>query len=161
PSISRAKLSQAIDFIRPHQPHILIGMLPGVDSKFERDWMAYYEFKSLTVDKLPTLVVDMNAAGKTLDYIVDNAVLGLVSQLGNVPYVLATPLDYADAVVGLSMTKPRTTRDDAQNGAVFAHISGKDGRFIGCRVVDITPESDSISAEALPDLLPFDDFNGK
>ena len=48
-------------------------------------------------------------------HIIDNVVLGILAKTGNIPYVLAEPITYADLIVGLDVSrrpKGQFTRHD-------------------------------------------------
>lgn len=157
PSAARADLEKAVDEIKPVKPHVLLALLPSADSRNEADWTPYADFKSLTIDWLPTLVVDARISQKN----VDGLVLGLLTKIGGLPYVLAKPLDYTDYVVGLDIARRRGTSGDGQTGAAFALMTESDGRFVSCRTAEIPTDAESITPEVLRQLLPADTFSGK
>ena len=158
---SRVSLERAIHQLLPSEPHLLIGILPGANSNDEEDWSPYLDFKSLTMDLVPTQVIDTTTLDKELTYVMPNLVLGILSKLGNIPYVLAHSIDYADIVVGIDIARKRKKRGGSQNAAAFAHISQKAGQFISCKVIETSLEGETVPAHVLRSLFPLNEYTGK
>lgn len=58
----------------------------------------------------------------------------MLSKLGNIPYVLADPLPYADIVVGIDVARRRKTRlSGSLNATAVARIYQGNGEFLQYR----------------------------
>ncbi len=164
-SASRIDFERAISRLRSFNPHIYLGIISDSDSFDEEDWDSYYEFKSLMMSQnLPSQVIDQDTLKNTssLSYIMQNVAFGISSKLGNIPYVLANPLDYADMIVGIDIARKRNrSGSGTQNAAAIAQIYHRGGQFTRCRVIETPLEGETVPASVLRSLFPLDEFEGK
>src|SRR5258708_236340 len=91
-----------------------------------------------------------------------NIALGMLSKLGNIPYVLATPLPYADIVVGIDIARRRKTRlSGSLNATAVARIYQNTGEFLQYVIHDAQLEGETIPSDVLHTLFPPAIFAGK
>lgn len=163
--LSRLDFERTINNLQAEEPHIVLAIIPESDSSDEDDWGPYYDFKSLMMNvDIPSQVIDPNTARKTnsLKYIMQNVAFGMASKLGNIPYILANPLEYGDWVVGIDIARKRnSTGTGTQNAAAIAQIYHKGGYFAKCRVVETPLEGETVPAKVLRSLFPLNEFQNK
>ena len=102
---SRKELESAIEEIAKKKPDIILGIIPKSDFDTE-EWTPYDNFKHLTLKKdLQSQVIEPNNVNN--QHIIGNVVLGILAKTGNLPYVLAEPISYADLVAGLDVARQK------------------------------------------------------
>jgi hypothetical protein len=162
---TRIGFERAINQLKPLEPHITLALIPDTDSLDEDDWGPYYDFKSLMMDmQMPSQVIDLNTLKNTngLPYVMQNVAFGMSAKVGNIPYILASPLDYADIAVGIDIARKRNrNRTGTQNAAAVAQIYHKGGQFARCRVVETPLEGETVPDKVLRSLFPLNEFQNK
>lgn len=150
---SRAELERAIDRLETKNPHIILGVFP--------EGLGYYIFKSLTVSRgLPSQLVRVRTLGKW--FAVPNIVLGILGKMGNVPYVLAKPLPYADIIVGIDIARERKTRlTGSINVAAIARIYFSNGEFVRYMIHDEPIEGETVPVSVLQSMFPANEFESR
>lgn len=162
---TRLDFERAINALRSFEPHILVALIPDADSLDEDEWGPYYDFKSLMMQiDLPSQVLDVSKLRKVknLAFMMQNVALGMSSKMGNVPYILANSLDYADIVVGIDIARKRNKRGSGtQNAAAIAQVYHQGGQFDQCRVVETPLDGETVPGNVLRSLFPLDKFENK
>lgn len=163
--VSRIDFEHAINHLRSFEPHIVLAIIPNSDSLDEDDWSPYYDFKSLMMDmQMPSQVIDQNTLKnvKGLPYVMQNVAFGMSAKMGNTPYVLANPLDYADIAVGIDIARKRNKKGGGtQNAAAITQAFHQGGQFIRSRVVETPLEGETVPANVLRSLFPLNEFQNK
>jgi argonaute-like protein implicated in RNA metabolism and viral defense len=86
----------------------------------------------------------------------------MLSKLGNIPYVLASPLPYADIVVGIDVARRRKTKlAGSINATAIARIYQNSGEFLQYAIHDTVIEGETIPSDVLHTLFPAAIFRGK
>ena len=163
---SRAKLEVAIDKLGEKKPDIILGIIPESDyfpdySSDDEEWTLYDHFKDLTLKQnLQSQVIQRQNVNN--QYIIDNVVLGILAKTGNVPYVLADPITYADLIVGLDVSR-RKKRNLAGtiNAAGMARIYFANGELMRYNIREATLEGEIVPPHILQDIFPQSDFADK
>ena len=163
---SRAKLEVAIDKLGEKKPDIILGIIPESDyfpdySSDDEEWTLYDHFKDLTLKQnLQSQVIQRQNVDN--QYIIDNVVLGILAKTGNVPYVLADPITYADLIVGLDVSR-RKKRNLAGtiNAAGMARIYFANGELMRYNIREATLEGEIVPPHILQDIFPQSDFADK
>lgn len=158
---SRVKIERAINNLLRWGANFIVGILIDSDSHNQDDWSSYLDFKSITMNKVANQVIDAKTLKKQLRYVIPNLVLGISSKIGNIPYALATPIDYADFVVGIDVARMRKKGGGSLNAAAMAIIHQKEGHFVECRVLDAQISGETVPAQTLRSLFPVSHFDGK
>ncbi len=121
----------------------------------------YHVFKQVTIKKgVGGQVVNYD----TLDneYAIDNIILGVLGKTGNIPYVLANPLDFCDIVVGLDIAREKKQNlPGSKNAAAIARVYFNNGDFLKYTIHDAPLEGETIPREVLDSLFPVEEFEGK
>jgi len=162
---SRVDFERAINELQSKSPHIIVAIILDSDSVDEDDWGPYYDFKSLIMNtSIPSQVIDQKTLqnAKALPYVMQNMSLGMVSKMGNIPYILANQSDYADIVVGIDIARKRNkSGNGSQNAAAIAQIYHKTGQFSRCKVVETPLEGETVPEKILRSLFPLNEFEKK
>ena len=157
---SREFIEPAIEEIAKKNPDIILGIIPSSD--FDTDeWTPYDEFKHLTLKKdLQSQVVQPTNLNNR--YIVENVVLGILAKTGNIPYILAEPIIYADLVVGLDVARQKKrNRPGTINSAGVARIYFSNGELMRYNIREAMLEGEIIPPHILQDIFPQTEFSGK
>jgi hypothetical protein len=162
---SRINFEHAINELQASEPHIIVAVIPDSDSSDEDEWGPYYDFKSLMMSAgMASQVLDAKTLTNTkgLPFVMQNVAFGMLAKMGNIPYVLANPMDYADIVVGIDIARKRNKSGiGSQNAAAIAQVYHQGGQFAQCRVVETPLEGETVPAKILRSLFPLNEFQGK
>jgi len=160
-SISRSVLEESIERLQEAKPHILVTFLPDENDEDEDEWGAYHLFKSLTVSRgIASQVVYESTLSR--QFAVANIVLGILGKTGNIPFVLAEPLSYADLIVGIDIARIRKRRlSGTMNATAITRIYFSSGEFLRYVIHDAPLEGETIPANFLQGLFPSNEFRGK
>jgi argonaute-like protein implicated in RNA metabolism and viral defense len=124
----------------------------------EEERSAYHHFKSLTIgNDLAGQVVHQSTLDNT--YALDNIVLGVLGKTGNIPFILAEPLEYADLVVGIDIARRRKERlAGSINATAIARIYFGNGEFLRYVIHDSPLEGGTVPEHVLQSLFPVREF---
>jgi len=159
--INRIQLERAVQRLLDDNVNFIIAILPKVDSYKEEDWSAYLDFKSIVMDVVPNQVIDSNTLDRDLQWVMPNLAMGIVAKLGNIPYALANPIDYADIVVGIDIARMKTKGGGSRNVSALAQVYQKNGQFIKCRVIETPLSGETVPPQVLRSLFPLNEFENK
>jgi Piwi domain len=160
-SLARQEMESAITILENQKPHLLLGVFPDEVGEDEEDWSAYQEFKSLTVGRgLPSQVIYQSTLSKR--YAMGNVVLGVLRKTGNVPYVMAQALPFADLVVGIDIARRKKEKlAGSLNATAVTRIYFGNGEFLRYVIHDAPLEGETIPPQVLKRLFPMDVFKDK
>jgi Piwi domain len=161
---SRDALERTVNQLQMSTPHLQLALFPdGSDEAGEDEgqWGVYHHFKSLTVGMgIPSQVVTQSTMSN--QYALANIALGLLSKIGNVPYVLAEPLPYADILVGIDIARRKKERlSGSVNATAIARVYQGNGEFLQYALYDAPLEGETIPSYVLQALFPQSVFAGK
>jgi len=161
-SMCREKLEVAVNEIIDLNCDIILAFFPDEFSEDEEDGSSlYYSFKTATLNHgMPSQVINQS----TLDnpYAVGNIILGVLGKTGNIPYILAKPLPYADLVVGLDIARERKKRlQGSINATAIARIYFSNGEFLRYVIHDTPLEGETIPNNVLQSLFPLNEFKNR
>jgi argonaute-like protein implicated in RNA metabolism and viral defense len=95
-------------------------------------------------------------------YILNQVIPGVLAKLGNVPFVLAEPLQVADVFVGLDVARVKKKRSTGSlNACAGVCLYGNQGEFIRSKSEDAVIEGEEIPQRFLESLLPANALRGK
>ena len=159
---SSAQLEKAIDRLEEKKPDIILGIIP--ESNYlpdEKEWTLYDDFKNLTLKRnlQSQVIVSKNVNNS---YIINNVVLGILAKTGNVPYVLAEAITYADLIVGLDVSRrEKSNLPGTTNAAGMARIYFANGELMRYNIREATLEGEIIPPNVLRGIFPRSDFAHK
>lgn len=157
------QLGQTIQKLQQQGADIILGIFANENTtpSDSTRWNAYDFFKSLTISNdIPTQVI--NPSTMNNNYALGNIALGMLSKLGNVPYILANTLPYADIVVGIDIARRRKTRlEGSINATATTRVYQNTGEFLQYSINDTLLEGETIPAHVLQTLFSPTIFAGK
>ena len=160
PSISREFIEPAVEEIAQKKPDIILGIIPSPDFD-TAEWTPYDDFKHMTLKKdLQSQVIQPHNANNP--FIIGNVVLGILAKTGNLPYVLADPITYADLVVGLDVARyKKRNLPGTMNSAGMARIYFANGKLMRYNIRQTMLEGEIIPQRILQDIFPQKEFTKK
>lgn len=160
PNASRKVLESTIEEIAEKNPDIILGIIPKTDFD-TNEWTFYDDFKHLTLKKdLQSQVIQPDNVNN--QYIIGNVVLGILAKTGNLPYVLAEPITYADLVAGLDVARQKKlNRPGTMNSAGMARIYFANGEMMRYNIREAMLEGEIIPERILHDIFPQKEFANK
>lgn len=172
PSLTHAALEKAINRLQTRQPDLIIGVLPDAapsGAQKNGTWGPYKHFKSLTIGMgIPSQVVEVSTIEQIIRdpaksrYVMGNIALGIVSKVGNIPYVLANPLPHVDMVVGIDIARRRKERlVGSMNATALARVYLDTGMFLQYAISDAPLEGETLPEHVLQSFFPQRLFQGK
>ena len=162
PNLSRVEFEKAVAELQCLNPDIIIAILPGSPSESDEvEEPIYKMFKALTIGQdLQSQVIYESTL--TNSYAVGNIALGILGKTGNIPFVLAAPLPYADLVVGIDVARRKKKKlPGSINSTAIARIYFNDGDFLRYQIHDSPIEGETIPDNVLKSLFPVADFEEK
>lgn len=161
---SRDELERAVNQLQMSHPHLQLALFPDEGDEAGEDetqWGVYHHFKSLTVGMdIPSQVVNRSTINN--QFALANIALGVLSKVGNIPFVLADPLPYADIVVGIDIARRKKARlAGSVNATAIARIYQSTGEFLQYVIHDAPLEGETIPGHVLHALFPMAIFAGK
>jgi hypothetical protein len=159
--LSRAGLEKGLESLSGKGVQLVLALFPDESETEDDEWGAYYDLKSLTVGRgIPSQVVYRTTMEK--DYSVGNVLLGILGKTGNIPFVLGSPLSYADVVVGIDIAREKKKRlAGSLSATAIARIYFSDGQFVRYVIHDAPLEGETIPDNVLQALFPINEFAGK
>lgn len=160
PRSSREFIEPAIEEIAQKKPDIILGIIPSPDFD-TAEWTPYDDFKHMTLKKdLQSQVIQPHNANNR--FIIGNIVLGILAKTGNLPYVLADPITYADLVVGLDVARHKKRNlPGTMNSAGMARIYFANGELMRYNIRQTMLEGEIIPQRILQDIFPQKEFTKK
>ncbi|MCU0499618.1 MAG: hypothetical protein MUF87_19890 [Anaerolineae bacterium] len=162
---SRAELETAITQLQNDDPDIIVAFFPEDFVDEDDDETAYHHLKSLTIGRgIPSQVIESTTLEneKSVQSSVANIVLGILGKIGNIPYILAKPLEFADVIVGIDIARDKKKRlSGSINATAIARIYLSDGDFLQYVIHDAPLEGETIPSSVLQALFPKSEFADK
>lgn len=158
-----SSIDDAVERAVQQEPDIILALLPDAISGDEDD-DPYGEFKRATLMRdIPSQVIQQtNLRDDKFGFALANIVLGILSKTGNVPFILAEPLEFVDMIVGLDIARQAKQRlQGSINATAITRIFYSSGEFVRYSIHDIPLEGETIPRSAMRSLFPPRDFSGK
>ena len=162
PNPSRRTLNDALEPIAKSKPDIIVGIMKK--PRYDTDEKTLYdEFKELSFSRgLPSQVIQSETVKNLPSYVMKNIVLGILAKTGNVPYVLAEPIKYADIVVGLDVARQQKGKlPGTMNFPAMACFFLADGNFMRFNAENTQQEGEIIPEAILRKFFHGKEFAGK
>jgi len=163
---ARAELERAINQLATLSPDIVLIFLPVGDRTADNDdggSLYQLAYSQLLRRRIASQVVYAD----TLERVEHNQILnqvipGILAKLGNLPFILAKPLDIADYFIGLDISRATKTKlPGTMNACASVRLYGKQGEFVRYRLEDALLEGEEIPQRLLEKLLPAAELEGK
>ncbi|MFW9990685.1 MAG: Piwi domain-containing protein [Candidatus Odinarchaeota archaeon] len=158
---SRTGLRENYQKLEDRNLDIIVALFPNLYRDGMGAGSAYLAFKNMAIGRgIPNQVVHQRTLGNYSA--LGNIALGLVGKTGNVPFVLATPLPYADYVVGFDIVRERkNSRERRISNAAIARVYFGNGQFVRYVIDDTHLGEETIPESVLQNLFPAEDFQRK
>jgi len=161
-SEKRARLEEAVDQLIGGEIPVDIALvfLPqedrNADNTEEGSLYSWIKKKFLDRGVITQMIYEKTLNNKSnYNNILHQVVPGILAKLGNLPYVLAEPLEIADYFIGLDVGRmPKKNLPGSLNVCASVRLYGKQGEFVRCRVEDSLTEGEEIPQRILENCLP-------
>ena len=158
----RARLEEAVDQLIGGEIPVDIALvfLPqedrNADNTEEGSLYSWIKKKFLERGVITQMIYEKTLNDKSnYKNILNQVVPGILAKLGNLPYVLAEPLEIADYFIGLDVGRmPKKNLPGSLNVCASVRLYGKQGEFVRCRVEDSLTEGEEIPQRILENCLP-------
>ncbi|MBY8988932.1 MAG: hypothetical protein KGD61_10800 [Candidatus Lokiarchaeota archaeon] len=145
--VDRLSIEEKLKTISRDDSDIIVVILPEKSNKDK----IYELFKSslFTLGFIESQFIFESTIVSKLKYAQANVVLGIIAKTGNIPYVLADYLEFADFLVGIDISREKKTGlKGTQNFLAMARFYGKDGTFVNYEI-----HEDKIEGETVPKII--------
>ncbi|MFQ3566857.1 MAG: hypothetical protein SNJ59_07640 [Aggregatilineales bacterium] len=149
---SQANLESAVRVLQKETADLMLIFLPESAAEDEHDNVSDTFTRAQTIGRAkPCLIIHESTLHQP--EALNLLLMGAIARAGAIPYLLETPLPYADRVVGLSFTRIGRREGDRLIG--ISHQYDAVGRLLGAVVAEETAaEGDGIPDALLERLLP-------
>jgi len=163
---ARAELERAINQLATLSPDIVLIFLPVSDRSTDNDEggsLYQLAYSQLLRRRIASQVVYADTLNRVEhSQILNQVVPGILAKLGNLPFILAEPLEIADYFIGLDISRSTKTRlPGTMNACASVRLYGKQGEFVRYRLEDALLEGEEIPQRLLERLLPAAELEGK
>ncbi|WP_230968042.1 Piwi domain-containing protein [Nostoc sp. WHI] len=164
---ARAKVEEVVNELMEIKPEIVLAFLPQSDRNADEEegGSLYHKIYDLLLNRQIASQMIYEDTLKNPDYyknILNQVVPGILAKLGNLPFVLAEPLEIADCFIGLDISRQSKTKlSGTMNACASMRLYGKQGEFIRYLLKDTLIQGEEIPKQFLEGLLPKKEFEGK
>ncbi len=164
---ARAKVEKAVNELVEIPHDIVLGFLPKSDrhTDYTDEGSFYHQIYSLLLRRQiasQMIYEDTLASQSNYPYILNQVVPGILAKLGNLPFILAEPLEIADYFVGLDISRISKKRQaGTRNACASIRLYGKQGEFVHYRLEDDLIDGEAIPPKLLERLLPAAELENK
>jgi hypothetical protein len=163
---ARTKVEEAVDELMEMHPDIVLVFLPTSDRNAdEQEGGSLYSWISARLLRrgIASQVIYEDTLRKVeIKYLLNQVIPGILAKLGNLPFVLAEPLEIADYFIGLDVSRGSKKRNaGTMNACASIRLYGRRGEFIRYCLEDALIEGEEIPQRVLENFLPAAQLKGK
>jgi len=163
---ARVDLEKFLDEIAALEPDIVLIFLPKDDRNADqKDGGSLYQlaYSRLLRRQIATQFIYEDTVKKVDSRQILNQVIpGVLAKLGNLPFVLAEPMEIADYFIGLDVSRrPNLRGPGTINACASIRLYGRQGEFVRSLLEDGSSEGEEIPKKMLERLLPAAELDGK
>ncbi|MBR8838838.1 MAG: stem cell self-renewal protein Piwi [Stigonema ocellatum SAG 48.90 = DSM 106950] len=164
---ARAAVEKAVNELLAVPHDIVLTFLPESDraSDYKDEGSFYYLIYSLLLRRQiasQMIYEDTLSNLGNYQYVLNQVIPGILAKLGNLPFVLAEPLEIADYFIGLDISRVSKKRlAGTMNACASVRLYGKQGEFVRYRLEDDLIEGEEIPQRLLERLLPASELENK
>jgi len=164
---ARAKVEQAVDELIAIPADIVLTFLPQNDRHADNsDDGSFYTLISSRLLRrgISNQVIYEGTLKDPSNYanILNQVIPGIIAKLGNLPFILAKPLEIADYFIGFDISRTQKKRGKGSlNVCASVRLYGKQGDFIRYQLEDALTEGEEIDKQTLERFLPVAELRGK
>ena len=146
---------------------IVLTILPqsdrNADNNEEGSFYSFVSSRLLRRSRASQVIYEKTLANSNnYKNILNQIIPGILAKLGNLPFILAEPLDIADYFIGLDISRtPKKKQAGSLNVCASVRLYGKQGEFIGYQLEDALTEGEEIEKRTLERFLPAANLSGK
>ncbi|PSF32097.1 stem cell self-renewal protein Piwi [Aphanothece hegewaldii CCALA 016] len=165
-SDSRAEVEKKVNELLATPTDIFLVFLPESDREadYTEEGSFYHQIYSYLLNRrmASQFIYDDTLKNVEYKYILYQIIPGILAKLGNLPFILAEPLEIADCFIGLDIArKPKADLPGTLNACASIRIYGKQGDFIRYRLEGDLIEGEEIPQRFLEKILPTNILEGK
>ncbi len=163
---ARAKVESAIDELMTIPVDLVLIFLPTSDRQVD-DTKGGSLYSSIYCQLLrrgiaSQVIYEDTVRNVKSQYLLNQVIPGILAKLGNLPFVLAQPIEIADYFVGLDISRAGKKKAVGSiNACASVRLYGKQGEFISYRLEDALIEGEEIPQLILERFLPQNDLKNK
>lgn len=171
---SRFEIEQVLNRLSEKNFDIILAILPDEiirmdDESFdEKDTYSHLKIVATHNNYRSQVVTESTITGKDsrgnpkYRWALGNIILGILAKIGNIPYILAKPLDFTDCIVGLDIGRKKKSRNAGTiNAVATVRIYQNTGEFLKYSINDSIIEGETIPKNILQSLFPIKEFQNK
>uniref|UniRef100_A0A832M3A1 Protein argonaute n=1 Tax=Oscillatoriales cyanobacterium SpSt-402 TaxID=2282168 RepID=A0A832M3A1_9CYAN len=156
---ARAALERTVNKLITVPVDIVLTFLPQSDREADEEdgGSLYHLVYSLLLRRniASQVIYDGTLAEVEHGQILNQVIPGILAKLGNLPFILAEPLEIADYFIGLDISRlPKAKLAGTLNACASVRLYGKQGEFIRYVLEDALLEGEEIPQRLLERLLP-------
>ncbi|MEP0759040.1 hypothetical protein NC997_16145 [Trichocoleus sp. DQ-A2] len=159
---ARAAVEKAVNELIDIPHDIVLTFLPQSDraSDYKDEGSFYFQiYSQLLRRQIASQIIydDTLSNSNNYQYVLNQVIPGILAKLGNLPFILAEPLEVADYFIGLDISrsiKKKPTQSGTMNACASVRLYGKRGEFIRYQLEDDLVEGEEIPPRLLERLLP-------
>ncbi|MEM7726909.1 MAG: Piwi domain-containing protein [Cyanobacteria bacterium P01_A01_bin.45] len=163
---SRAEVEENIDDLMEREPDVILIFLPKGDRNVD-DSQGNSLYSLISSRLLKRGIASQFIYEDTLEkvqtrYLLHQVIPGILAKLGNLPFVLAEPLQIADYFIGLDVSRNSNRRSNgSRNACASLRFYGRMGEFCGYKLEDALIEGEEIPQRVLENFIPREKLRGK
>ncbi|NEN91121.1 MAG: stem cell self-renewal protein Piwi, partial [Okeania sp. SIO3H1] len=163
----RTKVEKAVNELIEIPADIVLTILPQSDRNADNNEEgSFYSFISSRLLRrgLASQIIYEKTLANSNNYknILNQVIPGILAKLGNLPFILAEPLEIADYFIGIDISRtPKKRQAGSLNVCASVRLYGKQGEFIGYQLEDALTEGETIEKRTLERFLPAANLSGK
>ncbi|MBE9192157.1 stem cell self-renewal protein Piwi [Gloeocapsopsis crepidinum LEGE 06123] len=162
----RVEVEQAVNELIIVPCDVVLVFLPESDRTADRDESGslYYQIYSQLLRRGIASQVIYADTLESVDSrnILNSVIPGILGKLGNLPFVLAQPLEIADYIIGLDVSRVSKAKlPGTLNACASIRLYGRQGEFIRYQLEDALIEGEEIPRRILESLLPVAELRNK
>ncbi len=144
--IDRITVEEKANLIMKEGCDVVLAILPNKNQDLVYEIVKY---GLLHGDIIASQFIFKETIESNLKYALANIILGILAKTENIPYILATPLEFADYFVGIDISREKKeSLIGSVNYAAVARFYGKDGTFVSYDI-----QKDKIEGETVPQIV--------
>lgn len=154
---ARAALERTVNKLVTVPVDIVLTFLPQSDREADDGGSLYHLVYSLLLRRniASQVIYDDTLTGVEHRQLLNQVIPGVLAKLGNLPFILAEPLEIADCFIGLDISRsPKARLAGTLNACASIRLYGKQGEFIRYVLEDALLEGEEIPQRLLERLLP-------
>lgn len=162
----RAEIEEIVNELVEVEPDLVFIFLPQSDRNSDNEeGGSFYQniYSQLLRRRIASqFIYDDTLKTAPPQYILNQVIPGILAKLGNLPFVLAEPLNIADYVIGLDISRsPKQNLPGTLNACASVRLYGQRGEFINYQLESDLIEGEEIPQRLLEKLLPKNKLGGK